>query len=155
MKTTRLERICAVMLFSILSIGALIFWGYPALVMFDVIKFDPVMSQPPDQVVCVELIEDIEGEHVVAANLTDEALAAFMEDFLSLNFRRYVTHPASAQGERTIKIYYADGGYDLVGDIVDLYDSEGNRIKVRGWYYLYSEEMSYLFDKFTYDTVER
>ena len=154
MKTTRAERICAVLLFSVLFIGTLIFFGQPVLVMFDVITYDPVMSQPVDQVVHVELLDYVEGEYIIAADLTGQTLSAFMEEYLSLKFRRYFPHPTDRQGERVIKIYYADGGYDLAGLLIELYDSDGNWVRVRGWYYIDNDDMSFLFDKFAYSAVE-
>ena len=74
---------------------------------------------------------------------------------MDITFYRYANDPPSSQGERAIKIYYADGGYDLIGDIVDFFDSNGKEVPVRGWYYIGSEDIKYFFDKFCPDVVKQ
>ena len=56
MKTTKIKRVFAILLFSVACLGAVVFFGVPLLNMFGVITYDPVMSQPADQIVRVELL---------------------------------------------------------------------------------------------------
>ncbi len=121
MKATKLKRIGSVLLFSLLFVGAAIFYGWPLLNMFGVVKYDPVMSQSSDQIVRVELFEGNGEEYSLRASISGDVLPLFLEDFMEIEFRRYVSHPPASQGKRVIKISYADGGYDLVGDIVDFF----------------------------------
>ena len=148
MKITRAERIMAYILAVLLCVGGAVFFGYPALIAFGVIKYDAIMSQPADQVAHVELLEERNGEYVVLADISGESLDSFMEDYLSFEFRRYTNDPASHPGPRVIKICYADGGYDLVGRIIDFYNCDGQRVSTKGWYYLSNPNITYLFEKY-------
>ena len=42
---------------------------------------------------------------------------------------------------------YADGGYDLHGDIVEFYSATGENLPTRGWYCIEDDDIDSIFKK--------
>ena len=132
----------------ILLLAMIVFFGRWLLDLFGVIKYEPPMSQDRDQIVCVELLDSSGVEFIVIKTIENEELAVFLEDFFLIEAGRYANDPATRYGDYAIKIYYVDGGYDILGEIVDFYSSDGERLPVGGWYYIPKDEMQVIIDKY-------
>ena len=136
------------MLISLLCLFALWFFGQPLLVMFGVIKYKPPLHQDSSNAVCVALLDTSGSQPVVLGELTGTELNVFMQEFLQFDIYRYVNDPPTDFDDRTIKVCYADGSYDMLGEIVCFYSAEGERLSLKGWYGIPDDVKDYLFDKY-------
>ena len=132
----------------VLIIAAVIFYGRWLLVMFGVVKYEPPLSQSIDQIVCVELLDTRDQDFVVLKSFENQELSMFLEDFMQIDARRYANDPATSHGEYAVKVCYQDGGYDLLGNVVDFYSSKGERLSTGGWYYIPTADMQNIVDKY-------
>lgn len=131
-----------------LIFAAVVFWGRWLLDLFGVIKYEPPLSQDPLNIEQIELLDTSEQESVVLYSITGEEIDQFLIDFMDVDAGRYANDPAVYHGDRTIKIYYSDGGYDLLGDVVDFYSATGERLPTGGWYYIPYDDMDAVFNAY-------
>lgn len=134
--------------FGLLIIAAILFYGPWLLNLFGLINYTPPISQSPENVVRIDLLDTETGEFRVLHSLTGEQIGPFLEDFLKLNAGKYANDPPTDFGTRTIKICYSDGGYDLLGDMIVFCSSDGSSLPVNGWYYLRRDELESLIDSY-------
>ena len=131
-----------------LIIAAVWFWGKWLLDLFGVIKYEPPLSQDTQNIVQVDLLDTSDQEWVVLHSIKDEELDQFVDDYMQISFGRCANDPPTEYGQRTIRICYADGGYDLHGDIVESYSSTGVTLWPGGWYYIKHDDVNVIFDKY-------
>lgn len=132
----------------ILITAAVIFWGRWLLDLFGIIKYEPPLSQDPQSIEHIELLDTSEQEYVVLYSITGEDIDKFVVDFMEIDAGRYANDPPVHHGDRTIKICYHDGGYDLLGDVVDFYSATGEDLPTGGWYYIPYDDMDAIFEKY-------
>ena len=130
-----------------LIIAAIIFWGKWLLDLFGVIKYELPLSQKVENIVQIDLLDTSNPEYVVLASFADDD-DQFIDEFLQIDAGRYANDPPRRQGHRTIRVCYVDGGYDLMGEIVERYSATGERLPLKGWYHVSYDDMDVLFEKY-------
>ena len=132
----------------LLILFPVLFFGPWLLNLFGIVSYKPPMSQNPENVVQVDFLEYTKGESRILHSLTEEEIAPFMEVFLELDAKRYANDPSTEYGQWVVRLCYADGGYDLLGGMVEFFSSTGESINSRGWYYLPRSDLEELFAKY-------
>ena len=133
---------------ALLIVAAIMFFGPWLLNLFGIINYEPPMSQTPDNVVQIDLLEYERGEFRTLHSLGGEEISPFMDYFLELDAKRYANDPPTEYGKFVIRLCYADGGYDLLGGMVEFFSSSGESINPKGWYYLRSSDLDELFTRY-------
>ena len=128
-----------------LIIAAIIFWGRWFLDLFGVIKYELPLSQKAENIVQIDLLDTSKPEYIVLGSFTDDQ---FINEFLQIDAGRYANDPPRGQGNRAIRVCYVDGGYDLLGDIVECYSTTGESLSLRGWYHISYDDMDVLWGKY-------
>jgi len=129
----------------LLILVPVLFFGPWLLNLFGIVSYKPPMSQSPENVVQVDFLEYEEGESRILHSLTDEEIPSFLENFLELDAKRYANDPPTEYGQWVVRLCYADGGYDLLGGMVEFFSPSGESINPKGWYYLPGSDLEELF----------
>ena len=130
-----------------LTIAPAVFFGKWLLDLFGLIKYEPPLSQGTQSIVQVDLLDTSDQEWIVLYSIKDEELEPFVDDYMQISFGRYANDPPTWYGNRTVRICYADGGYDLHGDIVEFYSATGENLPTRGWYCIEDDDIDSIFKK--------
>ena len=115
------------------------------------VDYEIPLRQQRDQIVRVELLDSENYPYTVMKTLTGEEMDAFLTEYLQLRAGQFANDPPTEQGLRTVRICYADGGYDELGDMVQHYDAAHQSIRLRGWFKVNGEEVDALFEKYLND----
>ena len=132
----------------LLILVAVVFWGKWLLDLFGVIKYDLPLSQSTQNIVQVDLLDSRGPEFIVLRSVTGEELDLFIVDIMEIEVDRYVNDPQVTYDERTVKICYADGGYELLGGMVEFFNSSGERLPVGGWFHISPDDVQTLFNSY-------
>lgn len=116
--------------------------------LFGLIEYEIPTSQRPENIVQVDLLNHKQGEFTVLCSLTGNEISPFMDELLKLKAGRYSNDPPLEYGKQVIKLCYADGGYDLLGGMVEFFSPNGESIHTRGWYYLHRKDLEALFSNY-------
>ena len=144
MKRT-VKPICLVILIA----AAVIFFGRFFLDMFDLIEYELPLSQDVSNILQVDLL-DTSGEEIsVLRSITAEEFDQFISDLMAVGVERHVNDPVIEHGDKTIRICYQDGGYDLLGDKVDFFDQSGEPLDEGGWFCINPDDLYSLFIKYS------
>ena len=106
----------------------------------------PCVNQPPENVASIELLENME----VICTLPESEFEAFWVDFMAIKFHRFLSDPPTEYGDRAVKITYADGYYDIIGQNVNWYFTPtGKGAKTKVYYAVNKEDFVTLFATYT------
>ena len=104
--------------------------------------YPPCANQPLENVASIELLENQE----VVYTLTESKFEAFLTDFMAIRFHRYFNDPPTEYGALAVKITYADGYYDIIGQQVNWYFTpSGKGAKTKVYYAANHEDFIPLF----------
>ena len=132
----------------LLIVAAVIFWGRWLLDLFGFIKYDVPLSQDTRNIVQIDLLDTSGQEYVVLYSIVGDEINSFLDDFMQLDAGRYANDPPTMFDDHTVRICYADGGYDLLGGMVVFYSSTGESLNTRGWYHLSASDIDDIFEKY-------
>lgn len=130
---------------TVFVIAAILFFGPWLLEMFFEIRHDVPYSQDPNNIVGVELLDVSEKETTILKTLTKEEQFRFLNDLTAAGARKYANDPPTRFFGRTIRIVYADGGYDMMGQIMACYSADGSQLPLKGLYYISGKTREALF----------
>ena len=105
-------------------------------------EYPPCANQPLENVVSIEFLENQE----FVCTLPESELEAFWADFMAIKFHRFINDPPTEYGELAVKITYADGYYDIIGQNVNWYFAPtGKGVKTKVYYAVNKEDFVTLF----------
>ena len=141
-------------LLMIAILSMLIFFGRFFLDLFGVLSYDPPLYKDGGKITRVELLLSTDSQKTeTVAELEGEELELFLNDFSDVRFKRYANDPPDPYGERIVAVYYEDGTIDYIGeDMNQRFDSTGQVLSVKGWYYCLGNAFRELFQKYTIQT---
>lgn len=142
-------RILKGIVIALLIAGVLVFFGYPLLVMFGVVNYALPISQPVDNLACIQLLNTEGNTPVLIDELPDEQIDDFYNELIAIRARAYSNDPQFEPGKRSVKLCYKDGSYDLYSfGYLALYDSNGEKKPLNRWYYMSTKDLNRLLEQF-------
>ena len=129
-------------------LGVIIMFSSFFLNLFGVLNYDPPMHDT-ENVVSIELVDTSRPEEKVVGVLTGKQMEAFLDEVLQIRFKRYANDPPEPYGDRMVRILYADGYVDCIGEEMNQrLGPTGQWVSAKGWYYCPTNEIEILFDKY-------
>ena len=132
----------------LLVIAAVVFYGRWFFDLFGLVNYDLPMSQAVENVVQIDILDTSDLEPIVLRSLTGMEMERLLEELLQIGAARYANDPPMNYDERTIRICYADGGYDFLGNMIRHYTASGEELSTKGLYHVHSDELEALLKKY-------
>ena len=143
-----LERV-GVLVLIVSILGVIIMFSSFFLNLFGVISYDPPMHDEGN-ILSIELVDTSSSKEFVVATLTEDQIQPFLDAFLQIRFKRYANDPPEPYGDRMVRILYADGYVDCIGEEMNQrIGPSGQWVSAKGWYYCPGNEIEILFEKYT------
>ena len=132
----------------ILIVAAILFFCPWLVDLLGLVDYEIPLSQPRENIVRVEILDSSENPYRVISSLTGEEMDAFLQEYLQLRAGRYANDPPTSQGLHTVRLCYADGGYDELGNMVEHFSSNQEKLRIKGWYEVSGQEVNALLEKY-------
>lgn len=135
-------------IFAILLIAAIIFYGYPLVVLLSGYSYDIPLQQPAHNISEIILLDTSSGEERPLHIIPEEERETFASELMQIQAGRYVNDPSMEYGALAVKICYEDGACDIVGVArVSSFLPSGEETG-KGWYYVKEADLVSLFSKY-------
>lgn len=107
-----------------------------------------LFQQSPENIIFVEFVDN--KNDVVMCSISDETgLNEFISDLSSIPCKRHFNDPPGKYGDYLIRLYYADGGIEILSSLAIGYINTEKEETKNMWYYLEFESFCALFSDYT------